>query len=312
VALFRRSVAILILICLGCSAQSAAPSDLNKRIERQVRAFYNLPAEVQVNLSTPKPSEFPNFETLTVTLNNGEHKQDVEFLLSKDSKTLIRLTKLDISKDPYVEIMKKIDTTGRPTRGNKGAKVKLVNYDDFECPYCSRMHSELFPTILKEYGDRVLLVYKDYPLAEIHPWAIHAAINANCLGEQNNDAYWDYADYIHTNKKDLDAEKTQDARFGVLDKLVLDQGQKHSVDVNRLQACVKAQNDSGVRASMKEADALGVNATPTLFINGEKVDGAQPVSVLRDVLNRALKDAGEPVPPPPAPSASQSASPSAK
>ena len=311
-ALFRRSVAILILICLGCSAQSAAPSDLNKRIERQVRAFYNLPAEVQVNLSTPKPSEFPNFETLTVTLNNGEHKQDVEFLLSKDSKTLIRLTKLDISKDPYVEIMKKIDTTGRPTRGNKGAKVKLVNYDDFECPYCSRMHAELFPTILKEYGDRVLLVYKDYPLAEIHPWAIHAAINANCLGEQNNDAYWDYADYIHTNKKDLDAEKTQDARFGVLDKLALDQGQKHSVDVNRLQACVKAQNDSGVRASMKEADALGVNATPTLFINGEKVDGAQPVSVLRDVLNRALKDAGEPVPPPPAPSASQSASPSAK
>jgi len=54
----------------------------------------------------------------------------------------------------------------------------------------------LFPGILKEYGDRVLISYKDYPLAEIHPWATHAAVDANCLVEQNNDAYWDLADYL--------------------------------------------------------------------------------------------------------------------
>jgi protein-disulfide isomerase len=308
----RRSVWLLILICLGCSAQSAPPPDLVRRIERQVRSYYNLPSDVQISLSPLKPSEFPNYDALTVTLNSGERKQEVDFLLSKDSKTLIRLNRIDISKDPYAEIMKKIDTSGRPTRGPKDAKVVAVNYDDFECPYCSRMHQELFPTIMKEYGDRVLLIYKDYPLSQIHPWAIHAAVNANCLAAQNNDAYWDYADYIHANKKDVDSEKTPEARLAILDKLAVEQGQKHSVDATKLQACIKAQKDDGVKASIKEADALGVNATPTMFINGEKVDGAVPLGELRSVLNRALKDAGVAAPLPPAPSASPGAAPTNK
>ena len=67
------------------------------------------------------------------------------------------MTKLDLSKDPYAEVMKKIDVSGRPTRGNSKAKVVAINYDDFECPFCSRMHQTLFPDLLKEYGDRVLV-----------------------------------------------------------------------------------------------------------------------------------------------------------
>jgi protein-disulfide isomerase len=306
-ALAQRTFALLLLICLGCSAQSSAPTDLSRRIERQVRAYYNLPPDVQVKLGKTKPSEFPNYDAVTITLNNGERNQDVEFLLSKDGKTLVRFSKLDITKDPYAEIMKKIDTAGRPTRGNKDAKVVAVNYDDFECPYCSRMHQQLFPTILKEYGDRVLFVYKDYPLVEIHPWATHAAVDANCLAAENNDAYWDYADYLHANKKQLDDEKSPEARFALLDKLASDQGQKRGVDTAKLQACVKAQKDDAIKASMKEAEGLGVNATPTLFVNGEKIDGALPIPQIREVLNRALKDAGVAPPPPQAPSATPGA-----
>jgi protein-disulfide isomerase len=140
-------------------------------------------------------------------------------------------------------------------------------------------------------------------LSEIHPWAIHAAVDANCLATQNTDAYWDFADYIHANKHDVDNEKTQPARFDVLDKMAILQGQKHNVDTVKLQSCVKAQNEDDVKASMKEADGLGVNATPTLFINGQKIDGAVPVNEIRAALDQALKDAGQPVPEhlPPAP-----------
>ena len=74
------------------------------------------------------------------------------------------------------------------------------------------------------------------------------------------------------------------------------QGQKHNLDVVKLQSCIKAQDESAVKASMKEADGLGVEATPTLFINGEKVDGAVPIGELRAALDRALKDANLPVP----------------
>ena len=297
----RRAIAIFVLICLGCSAQSVPP-DTATKIERHIRAYYNLPADVQVTLSSLKPSEFPNYDSLQVTLNNVDRKQQVDFLLSKDGNQLIRVTKLDLTKDPYAEVMKKINTSGRPTRGNKDAKVVAVNYDDFECPYCSRMHQTLFPQIFKEYGDRVLFVYKDYPLTEIHPWAVHAAVDANCLTAQNNDAYWDYADYLHANRKEVDSAHAPDGRFAVLDKVAMEEGQKHNVDAAKLQACIKAQNEEPVRASMKEANSLGVSATPTLFINGQQIDGAVPLPEVRAALDRALKDAGVPVPPPQAPS----------
>jgi protein-disulfide isomerase len=158
------------------------------------------------------------------------------------------------------------------------------------------MHQVLFPELLKEYGDRVTFIYKDDPLDEIHPWAIHAAVDANCLAAQSVDAYWDFADYIHANKSEVDGEKTPGARFAAVDRIVLQQGQKHNLDAAKLQACVKAQNEDAVKASMKEAEDLGVNGTPTMFINGQKVDGAVPVAEVRAALDSALKDAGQPVP----------------
>ena len=295
VKLFRRCLLALVLVCLGCSAQSAPP-DVMQKIERQVRTFYNLPADVKVAIGTLRPSEFPNYDAVTITISGGEKRKDYEFLLAKDGKSLIRMVKLDLTKDPYSEKMSKIDTTGRPTRGNKDAKVVAVNYDDFECPFCSRMHQMLFPELFKEYGDRVKFIYKDYPLSEIHPWATHAAVNANCLAAQNNDAYWEFADYIHANQKDVNAERVRDNQFGVLDKFTLLQGQKHSLDMTKLQACVKAQNDDAVKASVKEGEQLGVSATPTMFVNGQEIDGALPLPEVRAVIDRALQQAGVPVP----------------
>jgi protein-disulfide isomerase len=291
VTLLHRSFLVLLLICQGCSAQST-PSETAKAIERQVRSYYHLPPEVQVAIGPLKPSEFPNYDAVKLSFVKGTRKDEYDFLLSKDGKTLIRLTKLDLTKDPNAELMKKVDLKGRPTRGSKDAKVVVVNYDDFQCPFCSRMHSTLFPEILKEYGDRVLIIYKDYPLAEIHPWATHAAVDANCLAEQNNDAYWDLADYLHANQHVVNAAKGSGAQFDAVDRATLLAGQQHNVDVVKLHACIKAQNEEPVKASLREGDSIGVTATPTLFINGEEVDGALPVNELRAALDRALTQAG--------------------
>jgi len=299
----RRAFLLLLLICLGCSAQSptASPSsptaaspgsDVTRIIERHVRAHYSLPPDVKVNIGSLRASEFANYDAVTVTFVNSNKRQDFEFLLSRDHKTLLRLTKFDLTNDPYAATMKKIDVNGRPTRGNKDAKVTVVNYDDFECPFCSRMHQTIFPALFKEYGDRVLFIYKDYPLEEIHPWAIHAAVNANCLAAQNNDAYWEYADYLHGNQHAIGDEKGREGQNAELDKLATLQAQKHNLDATKLQACVKAQDDKAVRASMREAETVGVDATPTMFVNGEKLDGAVPADEVRLALDQALKDAG--------------------
>jgi protein-disulfide isomerase len=299
----RRSCVLLLLICLGCVAQSAPP-EIARRVEHQVRSYYSLPAEVRVIVGSITPSaDWPGYDTVEVTIDSDKKKQDFKFLLSKDRNTMLRITKFDLTKDPFADLMSKIDVAGRPVRGARSAKVVVVNFDDFECPYCSRMHQVLFPEILKEYGDRVTFIYKDYPLAEIHPWAIHAAVDANCLATQNPDAYWDFADYIHANKREVDGQNTPAARFDAIDKMTILQGQKHNLDAGKLQACIKAQDENEVRTSMKEADDIGVSATPTLFINGQKIDGVVPLADLRAALDTALKDAGQPVPEhlPPAP-----------
>src|ERR1700691_5442894 len=253
VTLLRRSFLLLLLVCAGCIAQSASP-DISKKIERQVRSFYKIPPEVHVTVGPATTStEFPNYDSVVVTIESHEKKQDVTFLVAKDHSSMMRMTKFDLSKDPFAETMSKIDVSGRPTRGIKASKVVVVNFDDFECPFCSRMHQTLFPDILKEYGDRVTFIYKDYPVVEIHPWALHAAVDANCLASQSTDGYWNFADYIHANQREVSNEKTPEARLEALDRLTILQGQKHSLEVVKLQSCIKAQDESAVKASMKQA-----------------------------------------------------------
>jgi protein-disulfide isomerase len=307
--LFDRSILVLVLICLGCSAQSAPPDEV-QRIEREVRVFYSIPASVKITVGPLRPSEFPDYNALTIHMDSEEKKQEYEFLLSKDGKTLLRLTKLDLTKDPYAEIMKKINVVGRPVRGNRGAKVTIVSFDDFECPFCARMHQMLFPELLKEYGDRVQFIYKDFPLIESHPWAAHAAVDANCLAAQSNDAYWEFADQIHGNPQDVSREKGRDAQFAAIDRVTSEEGQKHNLDQAKLEACIKAQNEDAIHASVKEGEALGVNGTPTLFVNGQELDGVVPLADVRAAIDRALEQAGVAVPahpPSPAPSESPSA-----
>jgi protein-disulfide isomerase len=287
----KRVCCLFLLICLGCSAQ-LSPNELTQRIERQVRAKYNVPGDVRVIVSAPRASEFPSYDAITVTFDGQNKKQDYEFLVSKDQKTLIRMTKMDLTTDPYAEIMKKIDLKGRPIRGSANAKVIVVSYDDFECPFCSQVHRTLFPELLKEYGDRVAFIYKDFPLSEIHPWALHAAVDANCLGAQSADAYWDFADYIHSNQNVISQEKGRDAQSAALDKTTTSEGDKFKLDSAKLQACIRDQKDDAIKASLKEGEALGVNGTPTLFINGQMLDGARPIAEFRTTFDGALQQAG--------------------
>jgi len=278
----------------GCSAQANAGSglaqDVKRRAETIIRSQYNVPPYVTIQFSDPKPSDYPGYDLVTITFT-GRNVTKYDFLLSKDRKTLARLEKMDLAADP----MAKIDVKGRPVRGSANAKVTIVNYDDFQCPFCSRMHATLFPGLMKQYGDKVKIIYKDYPLVEIHSWAMHAAIDANCLADQSNDAYWDFADYVHANQKSFSAP-TQAETMDKLDNTTREQGKKHGVNEAKLNACMQKQDQSAVRASMAEGDTLQVDSTPTLFINGEKLSGAVPEEQMKQILDRIIAESGEETP----------------
>ena len=146
------------------------------------------------------------------------------------------------------------------------------------------------------------IVYRDFPLDQ-HPWAMRAAINANCLAAQSPTGYWNLVDYIHSHASVLGGEEKSLAKANeTLDTLTRDEGKRQKVDLTALNACIAKQDDTAVKASVKEAEALGVDSTPALFINGAKLEGAVPLEYVYKMIDNALTASGQTPPPPPVPS----------
>jgi protein-disulfide isomerase len=290
-------------LAAGCKAQpapSAAPDlELNRRIEVMVRSQYSVPQDYNVTLGERKPSQVAGYDTLPVTFARGEKKpSEVDFLISKDSKTLARLETFDLEKNPVFSI----DVAGRPIRGNPAAKVTVVNFDDLECPYCARLHQSLFPSTFDRYKDQVRFIYKDNPLREMHPWAVHAAVDADCLAEQSSDVYWKYVDYLHSHGQEVNGEDRNVTKsYAALDRIARQEATLAKLDDTKLNACLAKQDETQVNASLKEAETLKIDSAPAVFVNGERIDGAIPEDQVWMVIDRALRAAGEQPPAPPAP-----------
>ncbi|MGA9465608.1 MAG: thioredoxin domain-containing protein [Terracidiphilus sp.] len=292
---FRLLIGLFALgLALGCKAQPADQTTpdaaINRHIEVLVRTQFNVPQDYTVTIGARQPSQIPGYETLPVTFSRGAKTTPYDFLISTDGKTLARLEKFDLDKDPAFTI----DTAGRPVRGNPNAKVTVVNFDDLECPYCARMHQSLFPSTLDHYKDKVRFVYKDYPLYEMHPWAIHAAVDANCLAAQSGEVYWTYVDYLHAHGQEVTGEDRDPAKsFAALDRIARQEATLAKLDTTKLDACLAKQDETQVRASMREGDKLNLDSTPSLFVDGERIVGAIPEDQVWMVIDRALRAAGE-------------------
>jgi protein-disulfide isomerase len=303
-------------MAVGCKAQPTPQGSpdltLNRRIEVMVRSQYGLPPEIALTIGARKPGQIPGFDELPVTLSRGSKSQVINFLISADGKTLAHLDKYDLFNDPLFSI----NVTGRPIRGNPAAKVTVVSFDDLECPYCAAMHQTLFPATLERYKGMVRFVYLDNPLLEIHPWAMHAAINANCLGAQKSEEYWTYVDYIHAHGREINGEDRNMAKsFDALNRIARQMATLDRLDSSALDACLARQDETPIRNSMKIAESLRIEGAPALIVEGERISGAQPQEEVWMAIDRALHAAGVEPPPlpvqPPAPAQPVPAQPAA-
>lgn len=290
----------LIAATAACQTQSTPAAKPDTALERQIkltiRSQYNVPPDYTVTLGTRGKSDLSGFDSLPVTFTNSRgNTKTTAFLISKDNNTLARLEKFDLTQNPASTI----STMGRPVRGNPTAKVTIISFDDLECPFCAQMNELLFPETEQHYGNQVRFIYKDFPLP-IHPWAMRAAVDVNCLAAQSPAGYWKLVDYIHSHDSEISGEGGhQDVASSnaKLDQATQDEGKRQKVDMARLNGCIAKQDTSGIRKSIQEGDAVGVDGTPTLFINGERATGALPKDLLWTIIDRAVRDAGEAPPP---------------
>jgi protein-disulfide isomerase len=290
-------------LVLGCHAQTSADAgsklspDLARRVEVLIRSKSSIPAEYDIQIGPRTKSDVAGFDAISVTFATKEKSsKPVTFLLSTDGKTLAQFNKYDISKDPKLLV----SGEGRPARGGPAnAPVLIVGFDDLECPYCAKMHQQLFPALMERYKDKVHIVYRDFPLDQ-HPWAMRAAIDTNCVGAQSPTGYWNLVDYIHAHASDMGGEEKSLAKANdMLDSLARDEAKRQKVNIDALNACIAKQDDSAVKASMKLGESLGVDSTPAFFINGEKLEGALPLEYVYRMIDNALIASGQTPPPPP-------------
>ena len=280
-----RHLAWLCLTVLAVQTLHAQP-DLDRKVELMIRLRFEVPTACDIKIAQRAPSPFTGYDKLRVTFSQDGKSTNLDFLISKDNKSLARLEDFDLDKNPGLSV----DVQGRPVRGNPAAQITVINFDDLECPVCARMHQILKSELMQKYGDKVRFIYKDNPLTEIHPWAMHAAIDAGCLAKQDPAAYWTFVDYVHEHGEEVSGESRDLGKsFSTLDRIAAQSGQNPHVDKPMLLACLKTQDEAPVRQSMKEARDLGLDFTPALLVNGELVRGLKRLDDPQRAIDRALQ-----------------------
>lgn len=172
---------------------------------------------------------------------------------------------------------------GAPVEGAQNAPVTIIEYSDFQCPFCGRFFGDAYPQIKQQYiaTGKVKLVFKDFPLTSLHPMAEKAAEAGQCALAQGNDKFWALHDLIFTNQAQLSVAN-----------LKLWASQVSGLDTAKFNSCLDAgQMATIVQQQEQEGQAAGVTGTPSFVINGQLVVGAQPFSAFQTAINAALQNA---------------------
>jgi protein-disulfide isomerase len=206
-----------------------------------------------------------------------------QVFVSKDGKNVLRGDLFNLHGDPFTAVLDHLHTANNPVTGPADAPVTLVEFADFECPHCREFH-EAFAAIKAKFP-QIRLVFKDYPLTDIHPWAQTAAIAARCAYMQSPDAFWKMHDTIFNNQDNI----TPNTAWNQLNGFAKDQG----LDTDAFKTCMSSQDAANaVNANRQDAIGLGVVSTPTVYVNGRPAVGGDPNAVVQFIqyeLDRRAK-----------------------
>lgn len=261
----------------GKSSPAQAPADgsIEKHVEDFLRKWYAWGPEFQLKIGPVKPSPAGDLYEVPVEVTAQGGSDTAIVYVTKDGHYMFRGDLQDLTGDPLRETMHKLNLQGAASKGPADAKVVLVEFGDLECPSCRQLEYVL-RSVLPKYP-QVRLVFKDFPLETIHPWAMSAAITGRCVLAQNSDAFWKYHDSVYDNQDLISPENA----YTKLTEFAVQAGASE----DKLKPCVAdPKTQESVRQSMAEGHALDVTSTPTTFVDGRRMVGSN-----QEVLEQYIK-----------------------
>jgi protein-disulfide isomerase len=260
---------LLLTAPLACAQQSAAPvsAETQKSIEAFLRNYFALGPDIKITVGTAKEIGNSGLSEVPIDVKSPEGSDTVKMYLTKDGRYLLRGELNDLTADPLAANIAKFNLTNAPVFGDPKATITIVEYSDFECPVCRSLH-DVLRGLLPKYP-QVKVVFKDFPLEALHPWARTAAIAGRCAYQQDPKAFWKLYDLIYDNQDVISASNAWDK--------MLDYAGRSGLNVDTFKSCMSSPQASGeVDASLANGKELEVRSTPTVFVNGRRINGADP------------------------------------
>jgi protein-disulfide isomerase len=245
-----------------------APPKIDKpALIKYLRYAEGFTPTVAMTIDDPKPSIFSGFYEVLVRLKMNKNEAVRTYYLTQDGQRLVAAPVFDLHKSPFITNLRKLEEGGAPAFGPAEAPVKIYAFSDFECPYCREEAKVLREGISKEHANQVRIIFKNFPLESIHPWARSAAISGVCIARQNNDKFWSFHDWVYEHQTEINPTNLRDK--------VIEFAKTQSLDIQKLSSCIDSSWAADeVNKTVAEARNLGIVQTPTLFVNGRMVAGA--------------------------------------
>ena len=242
----------------------AAATAIQQRAQEFLRKLYAWGPDYQVKTGPVKPSIMTDLYEVGVEVSLRGESESAVVYVSKDGRYMFRGEMNDMNADPFAAIRQKLTLEGYPSKGPADASVVIVEFGDFQCPSCRQL-DRILRQMLPNYP-QVRLVFKDFPLEQIHPWAMTAALAGRCAFQQSSEAFWKLHDSIYDSQETITVENAYDK----LIQFATDAG----VPAAGLRPCMAdPQTAESVRKSIAEGRSLDVTSTPTTFVNGRRIIG---------------------------------------
>ena len=251
-----------------------------EEMAQRVRDAFKTPANIKLSVGGFKRSQAPDFQVGSLSIDDGKTKQERPVLLTQDGKHLIVSEIYSLAVDPRVQALRTISLQDEPTQGPANAPVTIVEYADLECPTCARVHEFLENTVLPRYGNKVRVVFKEFPLA-MHDWSTTAAIACQCAYEMNPPSFAPLRSAIFRNQQLINIANIRET--------LLSYGEQAGLNRVQLAGCIDAKSSyPRVQRDMAEAKRLNIDRTPTLYINGRMIIGLPSEDAYFQLIDKLL------------------------